>query len=99
MASQAAAFVPKAIQTCKEIRQLMIDIQTKALILRADYVQGGGDAMPGLDAIDWANNYNITEQQFKDGMLDVSTPHNNVALSTIYTGAAYSKVAIVAAGE
>ena len=97
--SQGSVFVPKAIATCQEIRQLMIQIETKARVLRADYVQGGGDNMPGLAEVDWANNYNITFVQFKAGMLDIAAAHNAINLSTLFTAGGFDDVTIVAGGE
>jgi hypothetical protein len=93
----AEAFVPSAVQKARNIRSLMVQLESAASALKAEWNAVGGAAMTGYDTLDWSA-YPFLKQDFTDGINDLTTAHNAIALSTITSVGGYSKVVKLATG-
>jgi hypothetical protein len=95
--TKAQSFVPSAVEKARQIKNQMIQLQSSAAALRAEYLSLGGEAMDGLDTFDFTA-YPFTIEEFKAAMTDVGVAHNAVALTTIYSSLAFDDVTKIAVG-
>jgi hypothetical protein len=96
--TKAQIFVPHAISECAQIRAQIAALQAHAVELKSRYDALGGASMDGLSTYDFTT-YGLTLTEFTDGMTDLSTAHNAVALSNILSAGAYNKVVKIGEGQ
>jgi hypothetical protein len=98
MATQAQLFVPTAVEKMRSIKRQLIALQSDAAALKGEFTSLGGNAMTGYgDAELWAN-YPFTAAEFTAAMNDLTTAHNAIALSTIYSVGGYNTATKIAIG-
>jgi hypothetical protein len=109
--TQAQIFVPTAVEKMRTIKNRLIALQSEAAALKGEFTSLGGSAMSGYtrDAVlypDPANdpsvalwaNYPFVATDFTAAMNDLSTAHNAIALSTIYSVGGYNTATKIAIG-
>ena len=91
--TSAQQFVPPAVEQMRIIKKQLIALQSAAASLKAEFTSLGGNTMPGYDIPElWA------AYPFTAAMNDLSTAHNAIALSTIYSMGGYNTATKIAIG-
>ena len=96
--TSAQQFVPPAVEQMRAIKRQLIALQSAAASLKAEFTSLGGNAMPGYDIPELWAAYPFTAVEFTAAMNDLSTAHNAIALSTIYSMGGYNTATKIAVG-